>query len=185
MNETTTDQRRQNHHRVDLKKGRCQPHQFYLDKVMRTTKTKDELLPFIVGVLSILLAFLVSALDAAYGVNAARSSISHYYYAPIAGSAFVIILAFIAAFMLAYRGQSPVDGWITTVGSAGALMTAIFPTAGLGIKGDQAIDHRFFEQVALRNDGDGNLVGETLVAGGNLFQNWLQSIASMFSEEIN
>jgi len=182
---TTPDTHTPTHHRPDVKRGFFEPNQFYLDKVMQTSSTKDELLPFVVGILSILLAFLVSALDAAYGVNAARSSISHYFYAPIAGTAFAIILSFIAAFMFAYRGQSAVDGWLTTLGSLGALITAIFPTAGLGIKGGQALDHRFVEETALRTDDAGNLIGEALVSGGNAFQRGLQNVFGMFSEEIN
>ena len=184
MTNTTSDIRPPDHHRTDVERGFFEPNQFYLDQVMRTSSTKDELLPFVVGSLSILLAFLVSALDAAYGVNAARSSISHYFYAPIAGSAFAIILSFIAAFMFAYRGQSAVDGWLTTLGSIGALLTAIFPTAGLGIKGGQTIDHRFVEDAALRSDQNGKLIGEALVGGGNAIQRWLQDFFGLFMEEI-
>ena len=121
---------------------------------MLPLRTKDELLPLIVGILSLILAFLVAALDAAYGVNAPRSSISHYFYAPIAGTSFVVILAFIAAFMFAYRGQSWIDGWLTTFGAICALLVAIFPTANLGVGVGEEFDYRLIADRAAVISGE-------------------------------
>ncbi|MDX8347543.1 hypothetical protein SLH49_06040 [Cognatiyoonia sp. IB215446] len=128
---------------------RCQPDQDYLDKGMLLVGTKDDALPLVIGGLSLTLATLVATLDATYGATCPRDSISHYFYAPIAGSAFIIILGFIAAFMFAYRGQSRWDGWITTIGAFGAIGTAAFPTTGLGCPDGQLFDLKLIQNSAV------------------------------------
>lgn len=136
------------------KAGRFQPDQNYLDRGMLLVGTKDELLPLVIGVLSLTLATLVATLDATYGATCPRDSISHYFYAPIAGSAFIIILGFIAAFMFAYRGQSALDGWITTLGAIGAIGTAAFPTTGLGCPAPELFDVKLIQNIAVVYDND-------------------------------
>ncbi|MEM1232956.1 MAG: hypothetical protein AAGH70_02405 [Pseudomonadota bacterium] len=114
----------------------------YLAKTGTSDRTKDEYLPFLVGVLSLFLALFVAVLDEFDNVACARDSISHYYYAPFAGPYFVITLAFVSAFMFAYRGQNKWDGGITTAGSLAAILVAAFPTAGMGCGFGQSFDHR-------------------------------------------
>lgn len=128
---------------------RCQPDQDYLDRGMLLIGTKDDALPLVIGGLSLTLATLVATLDATYGATCPRDSISHYFYAPIAGSAFIIILGFIAAFMFAYRGQSRWDGWITTIGAFGAIGTAAFPTTGLGCPDGLLFDLKLIQNNAV------------------------------------
>lgn len=131
-----------------------QPNEEYISKTGTSDRTKDEYLPFLVGMLSLSLAFLVSYWDEKTGIGCARDSISHYYYAPIAGPYFVMTLAFVSAFMFAYRGQSRLDGGITTVGSFAALIVAAFPTSGLGCGHGQEFDHRLTQFDYGRQSGD-------------------------------
>ena len=119
-----------------------QPDEAYLLRSSTSARTKDEYLPFAVGILSFSLAFFVAYLDELFGVGCARDSISHYYYAPVAGPFFIMTLAFVSAFMLAYRGQSKLDGWTTSIGGLSALAVAAFPTSGLGCRYGQMFDHR-------------------------------------------
>ncbi len=180
------------HHRhvnVRIKKGRpwlyskdgtrFQPDQDYLDKSLLLVSADDEYLPLVIGVLSLVLATLVAVLDATYGATCARDSISHYFYAPIAGSAFIIILGFIAAFMFAYRGQSVWDGRITTFGALGAIGTAAFPTTGLGCLDGQLFDVKLIQNTAIVF-ADGNLhavkMPENTSIGGR--------IVGMFTETV-
>ena len=114
----------------------------YFNRTSTSRRTKDEFLPLLVGILSLSLALFVALLDEIDGVGCARDSISHYYYAPIAGPYFVITLSFVSAFMFAYRGQNVWDGLLTTAGAIAAIVVALFPTAGIGCRYGQSFDHR-------------------------------------------
>ncbi len=101
-----------------------QPDQFHTQK--------QRAVAAVVGAIACFLAFYVVSLDASFGPACARSSISHYYYEPLAGTLMVMSLSFVAAFMIAYEGRAPADGWIAAIGGIGALLVAFFPTDGLG-----------------------------------------------------
>lgn len=59
-------------------------------------------------------------------------SISHFYYAQFWGGIFIAVLAFIATFLIAYRGENKSESWLATAAGICALGVAIFPTKGRG-----------------------------------------------------
>ncbi|MDX8350625.1 hypothetical protein SLH49_21760 [Cognatiyoonia sp. IB215446] len=118
------------------------PDEDYLKKPLRGQATKADIVPLVVGVLSIILASFVGHFDMLDGSACPRESVSHYFYAPVAGTFFVGVLCFVGAFMIAYRGQCFADGVIATIGGLGALLTAFAPTRGLGCKLDDGGDFR-------------------------------------------
>ena len=62
-------------------------------------------------------------------------SISHNYYARLFGDIFVITLAVIGVFLLAYRGRHPKENQLATFAGISALTVALLPTAGPGVEG--------------------------------------------------
>ncbi|MEM8774447.1 MAG: hypothetical protein AAGF53_05400 [Pseudomonadota bacterium] len=61
-----------------------------------------------------------------------RDSISHFYYAPFLGAAFVGMLFFIGGFLVAYTGDHWLEIWGSNIAAAGAFGVALFPTTGTG-----------------------------------------------------
>ncbi|GAA6181155.1 hypothetical protein NBRC116594_25930 [Shimia sp. NS0008-38b] len=88
-------------------------------------------LAFLVGAVSFLLPVAVSKV-ADVTENCARDSISHFYFDPYAGPIFVGMLFFIGAFLMAYRGGSRGENTWSNIAGIGAILLAIFPTAGTG-----------------------------------------------------
>lgn len=112
--------------------------------------SKQRVMALIIGTIALSLAFVVAWLDlvawtgtppAAY---CARSSISHYFYEPVAGTAFVMALTFVSAFMLAFRGETFWQAVVASIGGFGGLMLAFFPTSGLGCDAGATIDVRAY-----------------------------------------
>lgn len=101
-----------------------------------------------IGVLAIGLAAGVNILDIQYGPTCARSSISHYFYEPVAGTFFVMVLSFVAAFLVAYRGENKWDGRLATLAGIAALVVAFMPTSGVGCAGDVDVRLQVIASVA-------------------------------------
>jgi hypothetical protein len=59
-------------------------------------------------------------------------SISHYYYSRLLGGFFVIALAFVGTFLIAYRGESDRESNLANAAGLAAFAVAFFPTSGDG-----------------------------------------------------
>lgn len=59
-------------------------------------------------------------------------SISHYYFSRYLGGVFVISLAFIAATMFAFKGETKLEGRLAKLASIAVILTAFVPTSGPG-----------------------------------------------------
>ncbi|MEM1234962.1 MAG: hypothetical protein AAGH70_12635 [Pseudomonadota bacterium] len=95
---------------------------------------------FVVGLSTLILPIAVIYYDFQSGPSCARNSISHYFYEPLAGQFFVVLLAFIGGFFLRYKGERPIDGRLAKAGCIAALCVAFFPTGGIGCAEDGAFD---------------------------------------------
>ena len=113
------------------------PDPAYLSQTAGEAEGNQRLVAFIIGLLAIWLAIDVNVLDIIHGPKCARSSISHYFYEPVAGTFFVMALTFVAAFLLAYRGECKWDARIASVAGVAALLVAFFPTSGAGCHGTE------------------------------------------------
>ncbi len=127
---------------LELRDRMNAPNSAYLTPPPGRALTKERAMAFLIGVLAILLAFGVTFLDERFGTACARSSISHYFYEPLAGTFFVMVLSFVGAFMIAFRGENRIDGWLATAGGIGGLVLAFFPTEGTGCDGPGSFDFR-------------------------------------------
>lgn len=114
----------------------------YLNRSKDMVLTKQRVMALIIGILALFLAFGVAFLDAWFDPVCARTSISHYFYEPLAGTFFVLTLSFVGAFMIAYEGENRLDGWLATLGGVGGLILAFFPTDGIGCAVGQLVDLR-------------------------------------------
>lgn len=96
---------------------------------------KERTVAFVIGCLALGLALAVVFLDVLDPPHCARGSISAYFYAPVAGRFFVMSLAFVGAFLLAWRGETPHDSRLASLAGAAALAVAFFPTQGTACDG--------------------------------------------------
>ncbi len=88
------------------------------------------------------------------GNDCSYNSISHYYYAFIAGDIFVGSLFVIAAIVIFYKGKSRAERWFTTLAGIFAIGVAIFPTDGSGCELAEAYGRYFatFDRAASGED---------------------------------
>jgi formate hydrogenlyase subunit 3/multisubunit Na+/H+ antiporter MnhD subunit len=85
----------------------------------------------LVGVLGVLLPpalFIFLYIDTQY--NNPLESISHYYYTRVS-SIFIIIVSLLAIFLIVYKGEKPVDFYISTAAGVFALSLLLFPTSNI------------------------------------------------------
>lgn len=94
-------------------------------------KINQRILASIVGAIAILLPFVLMAgfafFDACF-----YQSISHFYYSRLFGDVFVVSLAVIATFLIAYRGTNPSESRLATAAGLATFGVALFPTTGAG-----------------------------------------------------
>ena len=76
-----------------------------------------------------------------------RDSISHHYYEPLTGPVFVGMLAFIGAFLIAYRGEHWLENRLATLAGLGAFGVAVLPTTRAGCEQAAGVTSRIFAQV--------------------------------------
>ncbi|MEL6608030.1 MAG: hypothetical protein AAFO93_03870 [Pseudomonadota bacterium] len=87
-------------------------------------------LAFLVGVIAFSLPIILWLLGRTAVCQ--FDSISHFYYAPLGGDLFVIMLGFIFFFMVAYRGRNPIENYASGTAGLCALMVALVPTERRG-----------------------------------------------------
>lgn len=63
-----------------------------------------------------------------------RDTISHYYYSIFFGDIFIIMIAIIGTFLIAYIGESKNETRAATFAGLAAYLIALFPTSGTGIE---------------------------------------------------
>lgn len=119
----------------------------YLSASPAQGKFRERVTAFIIGVLALGLAPGVFYIDRWGEVSCFRDSISHYFYAPQAGAAFVMALTFVGAFLFRYRGEKLIDNYVASLGAIAALGIAFFPTAGVGCAEGLTLDVRSAFQV--------------------------------------
>ncbi len=85
----------------------------------------------LVGILGMLLPVLLfTFLFVDSGVATPLPSISHYYYTRV-GSIFIIVVSLLAIFLLVYKGEAPVDFYISSLAGIFALVLILFPTSNI------------------------------------------------------
>lgn len=92
----------------------------------------QKVLATVVGLVALGLPYALWGIDQLNGRFCVRASLSHYYYAPGAGDAFVLALAIVGVVLVAYRGENRIDARMATVAGLAAFLVALFPTSGLG-----------------------------------------------------
>ena len=83
-------------------------------------------------------------------------SISHFYFSRIMGGVFVGSLAFIGAFLLAYRGENRAENNLATLAGICAFGVALFPTSGRGCDAPRFMGRPFAEMRPI--DGGGVII---------------------------
>jgi hypothetical protein len=84
-----------------------------------------------IGVLGMLLPLMLMGflyLDTCH--FGALESISHYYYTRV-NSLLILIVGFLAFFLLIYKGKDPIDFYFSVIASVGALCLLLFPTGNV------------------------------------------------------
>lgn len=85
----------------------------------------------LIGVLGIALPFLlIFFLSWDSGYFAVLPSISHYYYTRV-DSLFVLVMVLIAVFLIIYKGDDPVEFYVSAIAGIFALCVVFFPTGNL------------------------------------------------------
>ena len=97
-------------------------------------------LAFWVGLIAVFMPFIMF-FSQYFGV-VMRESISHYYYVPFLGGIFVLSLAFIATFLIAFRGVSKWQSRLATAAGWLAFGIAFFPTNEWGFNLDKYADQK-------------------------------------------
>lgn len=93
--------------------------------------TKPNTLRITVGVLGMLLPVLLWLFTNVYSnYNGCIPSISHYYFTRSCG-VLEIVVGVLAIFLLIYKGDKPIDFWLSTIAGIGALLLLLFPTGNL------------------------------------------------------
>lgn len=111
--------------------SKFEPQPDHMDDTVEKYQINQQKLAFWVGLTAILLPIILFASWLLFAVPF-RDSISHHYYSGWTGGIFVIALAFIGTFMVAYRGRSKMEEYISTIGGWCAFGVAMFPTSGMG-----------------------------------------------------
>ncbi|MCO5133055.1 MAG: hypothetical protein M9908_01655 [Phyllobacteriaceae bacterium] len=94
-------------------------------------KINQRILASVVGAIAVLLPFVLMAGFAFFG-TCFYQSISHFYYSRFFGDVFVVSLAVIATFLIAYRGTNPSESRLATAAGLATFGVALFPTTGAG-----------------------------------------------------
>ncbi len=95
------------------------------DKIWLSDQNTLRKLVGILGMLLPVLLFIFLLIDTSY--SSPLESISHYYFTR-ACSVFVIIVSLLAIFLLVYKGEEPIDFYISSVAGIFALCLLLFPT---------------------------------------------------------
>ncbi|MEM7067335.1 MAG: hypothetical protein AAF478_00500 [Pseudomonadota bacterium] len=97
----------------------------------------QEVLAALVGGVALLLPTIL-ILSSSLGIIRFRDTISHYYYSAFFGDLFIIMIAAIGTFLLAYTGESKNETRFATFAGIFAYCIALFPTKGVGIESGEA-----------------------------------------------
>jgi hypothetical protein len=93
--------------------------------------TQQDTLRKLIGVSGMLLPFLLwFFLYVDNGHETVLPSISHYYFTRVSG-VFVIIVSLLAIFLLVYKGEDPIDFFLSSAAGVFALSLVLFPTGNL------------------------------------------------------
>ena len=130
-------------------------------------KINQRILASIVGAIAILLPFVLMAGFAFFG-TCFYQSISHFYYSRFFGDVFVVSLAVIATFLIAYRGTNPSESRLATAAGLATFGVALFPTTGAGCTLPSTIG-RAFAEIGLGAATSFTLPEESGVAAFELF----------------
>ncbi|MEO1457533.1 MAG: hypothetical protein AAFV49_08175 [Pseudomonadota bacterium] len=113
----------------------------------KSTSAQHELdqhkLAFMVGVVALMLPIILY-ISTLYQV-CFYYSISHFYYSRSMGTVFTGALAFIGAFLIAYRGEILVERVGAKIAAVAAFGVAYFPTAGKGCSESELVGRPFAE----------------------------------------
>lgn len=99
------------------------------DKILLTHQDSLRKLVGILGVMLPVLLFVFLWADSGY--THPMESISHYYMTRACG-VFVIIVSLLAIFLLVYKGQDPIDFYMSSLAGIFALCLLLFPTGNIG-----------------------------------------------------
>lgn len=103
----------------------------------------------VVGTLGMMLpVFLFVFLWIDSGLSHALPSISHYYYTR-ASSVFVALMSLLAIFLIVYKGEEPVDFFVSILAGVAALCVVLFPTGNLSY---EVMDDSFRHSVTTLRD---------------------------------
>jgi F0F1-type ATP synthase assembly protein I len=103
----------------------------FRDKNKQVWLTQQRTLRKLVGILGVLLPFLLYLfLLFGYDHHTVLPSVSHYFYTR-ASICFIIIVSLLAIFLLVYKGEEPVDFYLSSAAGVFALCVLLFPTDNL------------------------------------------------------
>ncbi|WP_373353679.1 hypothetical protein [Pseudoroseicyclus sp. CXY001] len=97
----------------------------------RHYRLNEKIMASLVGLVAILLPVFLWLWPKATG-ECMRDSISHFYYSAFPGTVFVAALAFIGAFLIAYRGDRLMENVLASIAGVAAIAVALFPTSQHG-----------------------------------------------------
>lgn len=141
---------------LEFGEGRYQPARDTRDILDRDFVLDQQLLARWVGYVAFGLPF-VMLLGVFFG-TCFNYSISHFYYTRFLGDVLVAALAFIATFLLAYRGENDKENRFATFAGFCAFGIAVLPTTGAGCQ-DPAFVARVFAEVSVAT-----VDGKTIIA---------------------
>ncbi len=95
------------------------------DKIWLSNQYTLRTLIGILGIALPLLLYFVIFIDTSYGRP--LNSMSHYYFTR-ASSVFVLVLGLMGIFLLVYKGNRPIDFYLSAIAGVGALCVVLFPT---------------------------------------------------------
>ena len=98
------------------------------DKIWLSNQDTLRKLVGILGVLLPILLFVFLFIDTNYA--SPLESISHYYYTRVCG-VFMIVVSLLAIFLLIYKGEEPIDFYISFIAGIFALFVILFPTSNI------------------------------------------------------
>ncbi|MEM7215346.1 MAG: hypothetical protein AAF423_07360 [Pseudomonadota bacterium] len=119
-------------------------------------------LTFLVGLVTLLLPTIM-ILSSWSGLVQWRDSISHYYYAAWLGDLFVVFVAFIGTFMIAYEGRTDRETHLATAAGCASFGIGIFPTSYSGLENmtsEGALARIFIQITSINEPNKGDLVIE-------------------------
>ncbi|WP_136656382.1 hypothetical protein [Nitratireductor sp. XY-223] len=111
---------------------RYQPDPEYMAQDRPQYELNQRKLALWVGIIAVGLPFVLLIYSLFDSEGCFLFSISHYYYYQVLGDVLVGSLAFIGAFLIAYRGESRRESNLANITGVAAIGVAIFPTTGDG-----------------------------------------------------